>query len=116
MPVFNPCTNDGGEPAKEVSTQDGDLVAADESTVVAKPLLDPVVVENGQGDGCLPNSSGTNESDRNEVLGETSYLLDQFVASKEGPRWWGREFSGWARRKCKMADRSPEEGTDLARV
>ena len=69
------------------------MVATDKSTVVAKPLLDPVVVENGQGNGCLPDSSGTDESDRNEILSEIDYLLDQLVASKEGPllrRW---EFS-----------------------
>ena len=76
-----------------MSTRGGELVATDESTVVAKPLLDPVVVENGQGNGCLPDSSGTDESDRNEVLGEVKYLLDQLVASEEGPRWWRRKFS-----------------------
>ena len=77
-----------------MSTRGGELIATDEPTVVTKPLLDPIVVEDGQGDGRLADSSGTNEGDWNEVLGETGYLLDQFVASKEGPRWWGREFSG----------------------
>ena len=77
-----------------MSTRGGELIAADEPAVVSKPLLDPVVVENGQGNGCLPDSPGTDESDRNEVLGEVDYILDQFVASKEGPRWGRREFSG----------------------
>ena len=81
---------------EEVSTRGGELIAADEPAVIAKPLLDPVVVENGQGDGCLPDSSGTNESDWNEVLDEIDYLLDQFIASKEGPRWRRREFSRYA--------------------
>ena len=74
--------------------RDGELVATDESTVVSEPLLDPVVVENGQGNGRLADSSGTNEGDWNEVLGEIDDLLDQFVASKEGPRRRRREFSG----------------------
>ena len=73
--------------------RDGELVATDESTVVSEPLLDPVVVENGQGNGRLADSSSTNEGDWDEVLGETSYLLNQFVASKEGPWWRRRKFS-----------------------
>ena len=72
---------------EEVGTRDGELVATDESTVVSEPLLDPVVVENGQGNGRLADSSGTNESDWDKVLGEIDYLLDQLVASEEGP--WG---------------------------
>ena len=97
-----------------MSTRGGELIAADEPAVVSKPLLDPVVVENGQGNGCLPDSSGTDESDRNEVFGEIDDLLDQFVASKEGPLWRRWEFSRWARCKREMLDRSVVEDTDLA--
>jgi hypothetical protein len=61
-----------------------ELITTNESTVVAKPLLDPVMVENGQGDGRLANSASTNQGDRDKVLGEIEYLLNQFVASKEG--------------------------------
>ena len=80
----------------------GELVATNESAVMAKPLLDSIVVENGQGDGRLADSPGTNESDWNKVLGEIDYLLDQLVASKE--RSWGRRWglSGCARFGCKM--------------
>ena len=63
-----------------------ELVATNESAVMAKPLLDPIVVENGQGDGRLANSTSTNEGDRNKVLSEIDYLFDQLVASEEGPR------------------------------
>jgi len=62
-----------------------ELVTPDESTVVTKPLLDPVVVENGQGNGGLPDSASTDESDWSKLLGEIDYLLDQLVASEEGP-------------------------------
>ena len=78
---------------EEVSARGGKFVTADESTVVAKPLLDPVMVENGQGNGRLPDPSGANESNWNEVLGEVDYLLDQLVASKQGPLWRRWEFS-----------------------
>jgi hypothetical protein len=37
----------------------GELVTPDEPPVVAKPLLDPIVVEDGQDDGCLSNSTST---------------------------------------------------------
>ena len=40
-----------------MGTRGGELVATNESTVVAKVLLDPIMVENGQGDGGLANSA-----------------------------------------------------------
>ena len=70
--------------------------------MIAKPLFNPIMVEDGQGDGCLADSAGTNESDWNEVLGKIDYLLDQLAVSKEGPRWqrWG--FSRYPRLGCKI--------------
>ena len=53
-----------------------ELIAADKSAVIAKTLLDVVVVEDSQCDGCFADSSGTNESDGFEVFGETDDLLD----------------------------------------
>ena len=53
----------------------GKLVAADESALVAKPLLDTVVVENGQGD-------------RLEVPHGMDDILGQVVTVKEEPRCW----------------------------
>ena len=64
--------------------------------MVTKLLLDPIVVENGQSDGGLPDTASTNKSDWSKVLGEIDYLLDQLVAS-EGPRGQGWTFSGYAR-------------------
>ena len=61
---------------EEVSGGGGELVATDEATVVAKPFLDPVVVEDSQGDGRLANSTGTDESGWNEVSCETNNFLD----------------------------------------
>jgi len=70
----------------------GELIATDEPTVIAKPLLDLIVMENNQSDGGLAGSASTDESNWDEVLGEIDYLLDQLVAPKEGLRWWGWEF------------------------
>jgi len=67
---------------------------------MAKPLLDPVVVENGQGDRRLADSAGANESKRNELLSEIDYLLDQPVASEAGP--WGQ---GWRFSRCARFER-----------
>ena len=78
------------------------MVATDEPTVMAKPLLDPIVVKNGQGDRRLPDSTSTNEGDWDKVLSETDYPLDQLVASEERPRWQRRGFSRCTAFKCKI--------------
>jgi len=78
------------------------LVASDEATLITKPFLDPSVVENSQGDRGLADSPRADESNRNEVLGEIDYLLDYLVASKEGPWWRRRRFSGYANFKREM--------------
>ena len=65
-----------GEPAEEVSARGGELVAPDEPTVVAEPLLDPIIVEDRQSDGGLANTAGANEGDGAEILSEIDYLLD----------------------------------------
>ena len=59
-----------------MSTRGGEFVAADESTVVAKPFLDPIVVEDSQSDGCLANPTGTNESYGCEVYCQFDDLFD----------------------------------------
>ena len=80
---------------------------------MAKPLLDPIVVENDQGDGRLADSASTNQSDWNKLLSEIDYPVDQLVASEEGS--WGqrRGFSGYARFGCKMTGPSVAKIADL---
>jgi hypothetical protein len=73
-----------------MSARSWELVATNEPAILAKPLLDAVVVEDGQGDGCLPDPPCADESDGREVFGETNDLLDQFVAPETGPRSRGR--------------------------
>ena len=62
-----------------------EFVAANEPTVVAKPPLDPIIVENSQGDGRLANPPSAGENDRSKAFDEINYLLDQFVTSEEDP-------------------------------
>jgi len=69
---------------------------------VAKPLLDPIVVEDGHGDGRLADSASTDEGDWSEVLSQIDHLLDQLVTSEEGPRWQRRGLSGYARFRYKI--------------
>ena len=62
------------------------MVATDESTVVAEPLLDPIVMKDGEGDRRLSDPSRTDQSDGLEVFGQANDLLDQLVTSETGPR------------------------------
>jgi hypothetical protein len=85
-----------------VKAGSGELVTSDKSAVITKPFLDPIVVENGQCDGCLADPSGTDEGNGLQVFSETDDLLNRLVASENGPRWWGWRFSANAR--CKMSN------------
>ena len=85
--MFDPCPDDVGEPAEEMTTRWRELIATDEPTVMAKSLLDPIVVKNSQGNGGFANPSSTNESDWSKILSEIDYLLNHLVAPEEGP-WW----------------------------
>ena len=71
---------------------------------MAKPPLDPIIVENGKGDGRLANPPSADESDWSEVLGEIDYVLDQLVTSEEIPWWWGWGYPRRARCKGKTPD------------
>ena len=71
-----------------MSQRSGELVTANEPTVDAESLLDAIVVEDGESDGRLANSAGADESKRGEVFCQADELFDQFVPSKEIPRWW----------------------------
>ena len=66
------------------------MVTAYESAVFTESLFDPIVVEDSESDGCLPDSASTNESDRCEVFGQANDLLDQLAASEAGSRCRGR--------------------------
>ena len=86
--VFDPRADDLGEPGEEMSTRGWELIATDESTVVAKSFFDPIVVENCEGNGCFPDPPCADEGDRFQIFGKTDNLLNQLIPSKTDP--WGR--------------------------
>ena len=88
LQIFDTCTEDIGEPMEGMGARGGKLVASDELTVAAEPLLVMIVAEDRQRNGCLANAASTDEGDLVEVLGQVNYLLDQLAAAKEDPRWW----------------------------
>ena len=49
--------------------------------MVPKPLLDMIIVEDGQCDGCLADSTNTYQGNGFEVFGETGNLFDKVVGS-----------------------------------
>ena len=53
-----------------------EFVATDEPTVVTKPPLDSIVVQDRQGDRRFPDPPGTDESDWPKVFSEINRLLD----------------------------------------
>ena len=71
----------------------GELVTADEPTVVSEPFLDAVVVEDGEGDGGLSDTPRTDESDWGEIFCEADDLVDQLVTPETDSRWLWRRFS-----------------------
>ena len=79
-----------------------ELVTADEPAVVAEPLLNSIVVEDGQRDGGFSDPPGTDESDWMKVFNEMDYLLDQLIASKEGSWWWRHGLSRYAGSMCEI--------------
>ena len=46
--VIDPCANNFREPGEEVRKRSRKLITSDESTVVAKPFLDAVVMKDGE--------------------------------------------------------------------
>ena len=90
---MDPCTDGLGKPGEEMRARSWELVTADESTIVAKPLLDAIVVEDREGNRCFSDPPCTYESDGFKFLNEPENPFDQSVASNTGPGWWGRWFS-----------------------
>ena len=86
--ILDTCADGLGESAEKLRERGGELVTTDPSTMIAKPFLNPIVVEDGQRDGRLADPTGTYEGNGFEVLSKTNDLLDQVGASETCPRWW----------------------------
>jgi hypothetical protein len=63
-----------------------ELVTSYESTILPKSLLDAIVMEDSQSDGCLANPTSTNQSDWGETFYQGDDFLDQIVTSEAGYR------------------------------
>ena len=70
--------------------------------MIAKPLLDAIVVEDGQSDIRFPDSTWADESDRCTVPSKANDLLNKLVTPETGPRWWEWGFRRCAGFKCKI--------------
>ena len=67
-----------------------ELVASDEPAILTKPLLDTIVMEDGQSDGRLANPASTDERDWGGTFCKGDDLLDQIVTSETNSRRRGR--------------------------
>jgi hypothetical protein len=88
-------------------------ITTDESTVVAIPFLDTLVVKYGKSDGRFPDPPWADEREGLKVFSETNDLFDQSVASKTGPRWRGRSFRRLTGLKPKALDNMEVVVTNL---
>jgi hypothetical protein len=70
-----------------------ETITTDETTVITKPVLDAVVVENREGDRRFPDPTRSYESNRFEVPGKANDFLDEFLPPEAGSGRWGRWFS-----------------------
>ena len=69
-----------------MSDRGWELITSNKPTILVKPLLDAMMMEDSKSDRCFADSSSTDESDRGQVFGETNDPFDQLVASETGPR------------------------------
>ena len=66
------------------------LIASYESPILAKLLYDPIVVEDRESNGCLPDPPWADESDGLKVFSEFDDLFNQLVTPETVPRCRGR--------------------------
>ena len=81
-----------------------ELVAPDETTVLAETLLHAIVMKDSQCNRCFADPSSADQSHGFEVFGEANNLLNQLVAPKAGPRRWRRYFARYFGRKYNRLD------------
>ena len=91
--IFDAGANNLCKSTEEVCSRSWKPVTVDEPSIFAKTLLDATVVENGQGNGCFPDTTNTNECNGIEAFGKGSDTFDELLASEKGPRGWRRWLS-----------------------
>lgn len=83
--VFDTRTNNIGYSAEEMIAGGVELATSDKAAIFAEPLLDALMMEDSESDGCLPDPASTNESDGRKAFCQTDNLLYQIFASKADP-------------------------------
>ena len=96
-----------------MSERGRELVTPNKPTIVAEPLFDTIVMEDGQSGRRLADSANTDQGGRREALCEGNNLLDQVVTSKEDPRWRWWRLPKCAKCKYKILDLLAVEIADL---
>ena len=82
--VFDTCADDLGESGEEVEAGGRELIAADESAVIAKLVPDASVVKDGESNRGLSDSPYTDEGEGLKVFCEPDNLFDQCVPTETG--------------------------------
>ena len=106
--VFDTGANGCREVVEKIGPRGLKLFAADKPPVLVKSFLDATVVEDAQGNGCLADTTCTDESDWGEAFSKADDLLDQLIPSEKGSRrwwWWFPEYAGF---KCKILGLRPQ--------
>ena len=88
--VLDSRTDDLGETGQEMGAGSRELIATDESPVIAKSFLDTTVVEDSERDGCFSDPPCTDQGDGFEAFDDSDDLLDQLPTSEAGPWCRGR--------------------------
>jgi hypothetical protein len=91
--VFDSRADHLGESSEEMSTRYGELVAANESTILPKTCFDPIVMKDSERNRRFPDSPRTDKCDGFQVFSQSDDLLDQLIASETVPRGRGRRFT-----------------------
>ena len=99
-----------------MSGRGGELIAANEPTVVAESLFDSIVMEDFQSDGRLPDPACTDKSGGFDVFSQTNNLVDKIATSETGLWRRGRRLARYARCKYKILDSRTVRVADLVLV
>ena len=79
--------------AEEIGARSWELVATNKPSVVTEPFYDTVMVEDGQCDRGLPDSTWADESNRSKMFSEANDLLDDFFTPEKGLGWRRWQFA-----------------------
>ena len=89
------------------------MVVTDKPTIVTESMFNAIVMGDGQGDECLPDPAGTNESGGCDVFGQTNDLVDQLATCETDSRCRRRRLARSTRYKYEILDPMVVGAADL---